>query len=119
MWGEFTFDNNRSTLLPHWVMDGISFQIDIWELNTTDPINVKATSYKNRPTRNSKLTSILIKRGSITVSESFRCPTDKLLSFEFSCASEFCMLDLWQDRADYDLGQYGISLSSLKILIYH
>lgn len=116
---EFILKNERRSVDPHFVLKGSSIPIDIYALAPTFSLDPKFLNFRNRPRRTSrpKFETIIAKWNETIRGKEFECERDRLYAFELSCGAAMrkdCMLDLWQDRVEYQIGQ-SFNSSSLKV----
>jgi len=116
----------NSTRRKDWLVSGDISDIQVWKLDTSSYIpktvakqgetpgyeshkfgwvEYRSLSYNSRPKRTDLLRSFDLghmqrENETIISSQEFTCPEDSILSFEMTCVSPGCLLDIWQDKTN-------------------
>lgn len=99
------------------------FELEIFRLNATIPLDRKSTNYKTRPPRLAKVASIQVDpRLNTTWHRNFGCASDDVLTFEVACQPDIedadCHLEWWQTNQHPTSGQRSF-LTTLHIAEIH
>ena len=93
----------KLTMSPETMTQASSspFEVEIFRLNATIPLDRKTTNYKTRPRRVAKVASIQFDpRFNTTWHRNLGCASDEVLTFEVACQPGIedadCHLEWWQ-----------------------
>lgn len=86
------------------------FELEVFRLNATIPLDRKTSNYKTQPPRVAKVASIRVDpRLNTTWHRNFGCTSDELLTFEMACQPGIedadCHLEWWQTNQHPTSGQ--------------
>ena len=69
-------------------------RISVWEYPTAGPLDHRKLSWATRPTGKYYFASMEVAYGSSLETSSFRCPSLSYQTFELTCATEDCYVDI-------------------------
>lgn len=102
----------KLTMNPDTVtqMSSSPFELEVFRLNATIPLDRKTANYKTRPPRLAKVASIRVNpRLNTTWHRNFGCASDEVLTFEVACQPDIegadCHLEWWQTNQHPTSGQ--------------
>ena len=94
--------------------------LDVWKLaaNERDYLNVSSLSWNSKPARTgiSPLASIPIRHGEPESTPVFPCRSGSIQTFEFTCGSDDCDVDFWQNGQSTIPGAQPIHYASIDDL---
>ncbi|KZT33314.1 hypothetical protein SISSUDRAFT_1089399 [Sistotremastrum suecicum HHB10207 ss-3] len=79
-------------------------KMTVWRLQTSTWLNPRLLSFNTRPAREAAVVTWTVDRGANATSPMFLCSSDSLQSFEITCESGPCSLELWQDKEEPIIG---------------
>lgn len=85
------------------------FILEVFRLNSTIPLDMRALTYKTRPPRVSKAAAVEANDAVGTHwSRSFACASDEVLTFELACLPTLddgdCRVEWWQNKDNPQTG---------------